>query len=62
RRKTLHSDATEPLNSQWIVKQLQGGFPENLAPDYLVLKRDTKFAGEAINMSKSIASKPSRTA
>jgi putative transposase len=62
RRKILHFNATEHPTSAWIVQQLREAFPEDAAPRYLILDRDSKYAGEAKKMPKHLGSQLIRTA
>jgi putative transposase len=62
RRKILHFNATEDPTSEWIVQQLREAFPEDSAPRYLILDRDSKYQGEATEMLRVLGSKLIRTA
>jgi hypothetical protein len=62
RRRILHFNATEHPTSPWIVHQMREAFPEDTAPQYLILDRDSKYEGEATEMLKSLGSKLIRTA
>jgi putative transposase len=61
-RRILHFNATEHPTGQWIVQQLREVFPEDRAPQYLVLDRDGKFSGEVAAMLKCLGSELIRTA
>ena len=50
RRKILHFNVTEHPTCSWIVQQLREAFPEDRAPQYLVLDRDSKFKGDVAAM------------
>ena len=45
RRKILHFNVTEHPTRAWIVQQVREAFPEDRAPQYLILDRDVKFSG-----------------
>jgi putative transposase len=62
RRNILHFNATEHPTSAWIVQQIREAFPEDAAPRYLILDRDSKYAGEATEMLKHLGSQLIRTA
>src|SRR5262249_41389492 len=62
RRKILHFNATEHPTSAWIVQQIRQAFPEDAAPRYLIVDRDSKYAGEATEMLKHLGSRLIRTA
>jgi putative transposase len=62
RRRILHFNATEHPTSQWIVQQLREAFPEDSAPRYLILDRDSKYQGKATEMLRCLGSKLIRTA
>jgi putative transposase len=62
RRKILHFNATEHPTSTWIAQQIREAFPEDVAPGYLILDRDNKYDGEAIEMLKNLGSHLIRTA
>ena len=62
RRRILHFNATEHPTRQWIVQQLREVFPEDSAPKYLILDRDSKFNGEVARMLECLRSKLIRTA
>jgi putative transposase len=62
RRRILHFNTTEHPTSQWIVQQLREVFPEDSAPQYLILDRDGKFGGEVARMLECLGSKLIRTA
>ena len=40
RRKILHFNVTEHPTRAWIVQQVREAFPEDRAPQYLILDRD----------------------
>ena len=40
RRKILHFNVTEHPTGFWIVQQLREAFPEDRAPQYMILDRD----------------------
>jgi len=61
RRKILHFNATEHPTSAWIAQQVREAFPEDAAPRYLILDRDSKYAGEATEMLKQLGSQLIRT-
>lgn len=62
RRKILHFNVTEHPTSAWIVQQLREVFPEDRAPQYLVLDRDSKFKGDVAAMLEYLGSELIRTA
>ena len=62
RRRILHFNATEHPTAQWIVQQLREAFPDDRAPKYLVLDRDSKFSGEVGAMLKCLGCELIRTA
>ena len=59
RRKILHFNVTE---RSWIVQQLREAFPEDRAPQYLILDRDGRFKGEVATMLKCLGSELVQTA
>jgi putative transposase len=61
RRKILHFNATQHPTSAWIAQQIREAFPEDAAPRYLILDRDSKYAGEATEMLKHLGSRLIRT-
>ena len=56
RRKILHFNVTEHPTGAWIVQQLREAFPEDRAPQYLILDRDVKFSGEVATMLEYLGS------
>ena len=62
RRKILHFNVTEHPTGSWIVQQLREAFPEDRAPQYLILDRDGKFNGEVATMLEYLGSELIRTA
>ena len=62
RRKILHFNVTEHPTGAWIVQQLREAFPEDRAPQYLILDRDGKFSGEVATMLEYLPSELIRTA
>jgi transposase InsO family protein len=62
RRKILHFNVTEHPTCSWVVQQLREAFPEDRAPRYLILDRDSKFNSEVATMLKDLGSKLIRTA
>jgi putative transposase len=62
RRRILRFDATEHPTAPWMVQQLREAFPEDRAPQYLVLDRDGKFSGEVAAMLKCLGGELIRTA
>ena len=62
RRRILHFNVTHHPTSFWMVQQLREAFPEERAPKYLILDRDSKFSGEVATMLKSLGSELIRTA
>src|SRR5207237_3251099 len=62
RRKILHFNAAEHPTSTWLAQQIREAFPENAAPRYLILDRDSKYLGEATEMLKHLGSQLIRTA
>jgi len=62
RRKILHFNVTAHPTSSWIAQQLREAFPEESAPQYLILDRDSKFGGEVATILKSLGRKLIRTA
>ena len=61
RRRVLHFNTTEHPTSAWIAQQLREAFPEDTAPRYLILDRDSKSAGEATEALQSMNSELIRT-
>ena len=47
RRNILHFNVTEHPTGSWIVQQVREAFPEDRAPQYLILDLDSKFNGDA---------------
>jgi len=62
RRKILHFNVTEHPTGSWIVQQLREAFPEDRAPQYLILDRDGKFNGEVATMLEYLGTELIRTA
>jgi len=62
RRKILHFNVTEHPTCSWVVQQLREAFPEDRAPQYLILDRDGKFNGEVARMLECLGSELIRTA
>ena len=62
RRNILHFNVTEHPTGAWIVQQLREAFPEDRAPQYLILDRDGKFNGEVATMLEYLGSELIRTA
>ena len=62
RRNILHFNVTEHPTGAWIVQQLREAFPEDRAPQYLILDRDGKFSGEVATMLEYLPSELIRTA
>ena len=62
RRKILHFNITEHPTHPWIAQQLREAFPEDHAPQYLILDRDAKFDGELTAMLEGLGSELIRTA
>ena len=60
RRKILHFNATEHPTSAWIAQQIREAFPEDAAPRYLILDRDSKYAGAATEVLKHLGSQLDR--
>ena len=58
----MHFNVTEHPTGAWIVQQLRGAFPEDRAPQYLILDRDGKFSGEVATMLEYLGSELIRTA
>jgi putative transposase len=58
RRRILHFNTTEHPTSEWITQQMREAFPGDTAPVYLVLDRDSKYAGEATEMLQSLRQQP----
>ena len=54
-------EVSRPTGS-WIVQQLREAFPEDRAPQYLILDRDGKFNGEVATMLEYLGSELIRTA
>lgn len=61
RRRILHFNATPYPTSSWIVQQLRETFPEETAPEYVILDRDAKFDRQVTEMLKAMGSRPTRT-
>jgi putative transposase len=61
RRRVLHFNATEYPTSGWIAQQLREAFPEDTAPRYLILDRDSKYEGESTEVLRSLRSELVRT-
>jgi transposase InsO family protein len=62
RRRILHFKATEHPTSEWIVQQLREVFPEDQAPQYLILDLDSKFSGGVGRILECLGSQLIRTA
>lgn len=62
RRSVLHFNGTKHPSSPWIVQQLREAFPEDTAPQYLILDREGKFDRDVTEAIKSMNSKLVRTA
>jgi transposase InsO family protein len=62
RRNFLHFNVTEHPTCAWIVQQLREAFPEDRAPQYLLLDRDVNFSGEVATMLEYLGSELIRTA
>jgi hypothetical protein len=62
RRKILDFNVTEHPTGSWIVQQLREAFPEDRAPQYLILDRDSKFNTEVATMLEYLGSELIRTA
>ena len=62
RRKILHFNVTEHPTGSWMVQQLRESFPEDRAPQYLILDRDGRFNGDVAMMLKYLGSELIRTA
>jgi transposase InsO family protein len=62
RRKILHFNVAEHPTCAWIVQQLREAFPEDRAPQYLILDRDGQFNGEVVTMLEYLGSELIRTA
>jgi transposase InsO family protein len=62
RRQILHFNVTKHPTSAWIVQQLREAFPEDRAPRYLILDRDSKFKGEVATMLEYLGRELVRTA
>ena len=62
RRKILHFNVSEQPTGSWIVRQLREAFPEDRAPQYLILDRDGKFKGEVATMLEYLRTELIRTA
>jgi len=61
RRRILHFHVTPHPNSDWIVQQLCGAFPDLVSYQYAILDRDTKFDAEVLGALRSIGLQPKRT-
>jgi putative transposase len=62
RRQVLHFNVTEHPTSLWIAQQLREAFPEDTAPRYLILDRDSKYEGESTEVLQSLRCELVRTA
>src|SRR5579864_6167833 len=62
RRKILHFNVTKHPTSACIAQQIWEAFPEDAAPRYLILDRDSKYAGEGAEVLKNLGSHLIRTA
>jgi hypothetical protein len=62
RRKILHFNVTEHPTCASIVQQLREAFPEDRAPQHLILDRDVRFSGKVATMLKYLGTEPIRTA
>jgi hypothetical protein len=58
RRRLLHFNATEHPTGEWIGQQVREAFPEDSAPRYLILDRDSKCEGEANGNAQSSGHQP----
>jgi putative transposase len=61
RRVIPHFNVTQRPTSQWLVQQLRETFPDDNAPQYLILDRDAKFAEDVIDAVRAMRTKPIRT-
>jgi putative transposase len=61
RRKIFHFNAKEHPTNAWIAQQIREALPEDVAPRYLILDRDRKYAGEATEMLKHLRRQLIRT-
>ncbi len=61
RRRILHFNATPYPTSSWVVQQLRETFPEETAPEGVILDRDAKFDRPVTEMLKAMGSRPTRT-
>jgi len=62
RRKIVHFNVTENPTPAWIVQQLREAFPEDRAPKYLILDRDSNFSGEVATQLGGFGTELIRTA
>jgi hypothetical protein len=60
--QNLALNVTEHPTGSWIVQQLREAFPEDRAPQYLILDRDSNFNEEVATMLEYLGSELIRTA
>jgi putative transposase len=62
RRRIVHFNVTRHPTGSWIVQQLREAFPDQWAPRFLLLDRDSKYGLEVPIAVRSMAIRPVRTA
>jgi transposase InsO family protein len=60
RRRILHCNVTDHPTSTWVTQQLREAFPDDSAPEYLVLDRGSQFNEEVLDTIKSFGITPQR--
>jgi putative transposase len=61
RRVIAHFNVTQRPTRPWIVQRRRDTFPDDHAPQYLILDRDAKFAEDVIGAVKAMGTKLIRT-
>ena len=61
RRRILHFNVTRHPTADWVIQQLREAFPEAGSYRYVILDRDSKFAGEVLKFLKATGLEPKRT-
>jgi putative transposase len=61
RRRILHFNITRHPTTAWIIQQLREAFPFQLAPQFLIFDRDSKYGFEVGLAVRSLGVRPVRT-
>ena len=61
RRQILHFNATFHPTAAWVMQQLREAFPDDAAPRYLILDRDSIFSAAVAECITSMGTSPVRT-